>query len=893
MRLQRIQAFLQPRQRIFLDALPLLVHCNHPLLPGYVSQETPAGIADYRPSSRELASVAKLSKSFTYKRTALLECPIEGLYLMGSVGSIAYSRKSDLDIWLCHRGDLPRSRLEQLRQKAALIEQWAESLSLEAHIFLIDVERFRRGEGCPLSKESAGSTQHYLLLEEFYRTGLYLAGRTPVWWLVPPQQENNYAAYVDHLMQNRFIDESSILDFGGLEKMPAGEFLGATLWHLYKAIHTPHKSLLKLLLMESYASEYPHIDWLCLELKRAVFDGIVDMKELDPYLLMYKKVEAFLLAQGKKARLALAMHCFYLKVNESPSLASSAELQYRKQLLQALVRTIGREGVNPPWLEERKYAKIEDQIKEQELIIQELTHSYQLLSYFARDHASLGEAENPEIKLLGRKLQAVLEKRPGKIEVLHRHHAVRVREEHFLLSELTLADGEVGWALYLDQNEQEPLKKARSLLEILAWIILNGFCSKATRFTVKAFQSALETAELRFLLDKLAAFLDKRLQAEDNLNAYAHPPAIVASMVYANLGLDTQQELKDGLHLVSNRFDALSYGAFRINLVYTLDQIIITSWQEVMVYRYHEMTGLCDCFCDLLNQSDHANFPEFHSYGFGSNRNIAARIKEIYHDLTAAFSPQAHPIRYLLRGGNAFYFFHNPEGATAYWSVPDRDQLLAELARPQTDYKPLVFDPRALEDSPLPALYAHNKPGTVQLFYWVRRSEAEVFLLDEKGALFQQTKRYINAHALLQPFALFLNSVTKRYVLNIAGAIEYFVIHRESADQYEVKRILFKPADAFEALDVRIVAEEFYPGQTAYTLYCDEREFSSMEYGDRLFNRVSEYIYGLRKEKDYYPIYITDMDVPLSVLGASTASQLQTVHFLNYKKKVEERLNVA
>ena len=47
---QKIQNFLQPRQQAFLSLLPLLFHQNLPLLPGFISSETPAGISDYSPN---------------------------------------------------------------------------------------------------------------------------------------------------------------------------------------------------------------------------------------------------------------------------------------------------------------------------------------------------------------------------------------------------------------------------------------------------------------------------------------------------------------------------------------------------------------------------------------------------------------------------------------------------------------------------------------------------------------------------------------------------------------------------------------------------------------------------------------------------------------------------
>jgi adenylate cyclase class 1 len=162
-----------------------------------------------------------------------------------------------MDIWLCHQPGLSVEQRDELRQKATAIEHWAATLGLEVHFFLIDSERFKSGQDTPISTESSGTTQHYLLLEEFYRTAVYIAGRTLAWWLVPPQEDRRSGAYIRHLIGHRFIQEQELIDFGDLEAVPPEEFITVTLWHLYKALNSPHKSLLKLLLMECYASEYP------------------------------------------------------------------------------------------------------------------------------------------------------------------------------------------------------------------------------------------------------------------------------------------------------------------------------------------------------------------------------------------------------------------------------------------------------------------------------------------------------------------------------------------------------------------------------------------------------------------------------------------------------------
>lgn len=175
-------------------------------------------------------------------------------------------------------------------------------------LFLIDTQGFAQGQrDGQLGSDNCGTTQHYLLLDEFYRTTVWLAGRTPLWWLVPVYEEGNYQAYTQTLLAKRFIRSQDVLDLGNLAHIPPGEFIGAGLWQLFKGIDSPYKSLLKLLLTEAYASEYPGVRCLSLDYKQAVFANQLDLDELDPYVMVYRRIERYLLQKGEPVRLERAM----------------------------------------------------------------------------------------------------------------------------------------------------------------------------------------------------------------------------------------------------------------------------------------------------------------------------------------------------------------------------------------------------------------------------------------------------------------------------------------------------------------------------------------------------------------------------------------------------------
>lgn len=110
--------------------------------------------------------------------------------------------------------------------------------------------------------EDCGSTQHILLLDEFYRTAVRLAGKRILWNMVPCDEEEHYDDYVMTLYAQGVLTPNEWLDLGGLSSLSAEEYFGASLWQLYKSIDSPYKAVLKTLLLEAYSGNTrPHVCW--------------------------------------------------------------------------------------------------------------------------------------------------------------------------------------------------------------------------------------------------------------------------------------------------------------------------------------------------------------------------------------------------------------------------------------------------------------------------------------------------------------------------------------------------------------------------------------------------------------------------------------------------------
>jgi adenylate cyclase class 1 len=914
-RYERLQQDLRSNQKDLVVLLPLLFHVNHPMLPGYVSRDTPAGIPEYTPGGDALQTARRISRSFSFKKRAYRQFHIHGIYLMGSTGTIAYGDMSDLDIWVCHDSNLNQEQLEELRNKAKNIERWAQEHQVDANIFLVDAEKFRKGEHSTLSSESSGSALHVLLLEEFYRTSLLLAGRFPLWWLVPPEEEKNYDEYVAAMKHKRFVHAKDYIDFGGLGSISPGEFYGATLWLLYKGINSPYKSILKILLMEAYSSEYPQIDLLGMRFKKSIYEGNRDINDLDPYLMVLNKVEEYLQGEDEVERLELARNSFYLKVDEPLSTASGQDEDWRRQLLGSYTRKWGWPYTRMMMLDSRDEWKIKRVLEERKILVKEFMNSYRVISDFARhqkDNAVY--ISKSDLNILGRKLFAAFERKAGKIEIVYRGITPDMLETHISIHQLTTEHDRDYWMAFsglVTENDVEfsaPLHRTYSLLEMLAWCYFNKIINRRTIIALYTKNSDLSDKELELTIEMMERLFPDEVM-ESSTYDFRNPSRIKAVGTFVNTGLDPfSSYTKQGRHLTSSRTDALRYGGKFENLALSIEQLIVTSWQEVLTFRYFGVDGLIQCLRDYIQWSPPSSGrrpPSIEAHSFSSYRgnSIANRIESLFETLVKCFYSGEHPegSRYIL-GVEWDYYILWMEGDVLHFESPGSlDGLCEYLARSQDEFLRVIFDAETLSDNVLPRIYALNQPGVVQCFFETGNEEVATYVLDEKGSLSRQVKQFHDMSSLLVQYHEFFNIINERMELlaregmSYQSGIEqvmYYRIEKHYDGKFDITRHKINHMMKSElGVPLQVLGDKVDDVAT-FTVYCKDREFSSIEHGSKLFSEVAKYIISLRKSQQDYPIYITDVDVSFPLLNTEPG-KVQTSHYLNFKYRIEGYLNQA
>ncbi len=889
-RLARVRAALAPPHADFLDILPLLFHVNHPRLPGFAGADAPAGIAGYQPTEASLLCAKAITRSFRYQRRGLRRAPIRGIYLMGSLGSLGQSAASDLDVWLCHDPQLGPEALAALRTKVARVEEYGRGHGIATHVFLIDVEQFSEGRGVgALSEDSSGSTQHLLLLDEFYRSSIHLAGCTPLWWLVPPGAGPDRVAQARRLVDSRFVDPGQWLDFGDLGNLPPHEFFGAAHWQLFKGVDAPYKALLKILLMEAYAAEYPRLQWLSEDLKDAVYAGREeDLEALDAYVTLYRRVERHLAGPARAERLELARRALYLKADLP--LTTFRGVTWKSETLRCLVAGWGWDTGKLRDLDGRGRWPLERVREERDLLVTELVRSHRLLTTFAQRHAPVGAIDPLELSVLGRKLYTALERRPGKIDWVS-------LAGNGCLGELRLVLRPLGdsarWQL--EREGGGVLKRAESAFEALAWAHVNGVMTRGSRVVCESPRARPTRAELQRARAALARHLPAGQRPAVPLEALAKPSRAAWALALTNLGQEPFASLASaGLQVLTARNDPLCFGEARACLVQSVDTLVQTTWGEILVRRHTGPDGVLDALCWYLELSwpplDTPAELDCHGAGGARAALVARRVENLARDLLHAFATYGELLRYVVSVGNALYLVQRDDGRFRWLRAPDVAALRELLAETQTLPRPVLADRGALIGDPLSTVLQPGPGATFRIYSLPHRDRVELYVVDEQGALFhQEITGAQEAYCLVQQ-RRFLDALARRHTTAsldaaqrwLAGGVLFYRLARAGGG-WEATPITVEPTPDHLELTLLTLPSG------GFRLACGGEELDSRALGEAVYEEVAQRVLGLRRGDADYPIYLTGiLDTGGTGEGRGSAMPL-----LALKRRIEDRLEAA
>ncbi len=727
LRVRSALALMKKDEANVFQICPLLFHYNAPSLPGYIKGDVPAGISQFNPTKEHQALAQQLF-------SVVPDYPVEqaeiiGLYAMGSTSSIGQCSESDFDIWICYEHSLDPDRVALLNKKSWEITYWAESLGVELNFFLIPDNKFRVTNKASMSNESCGTSQHMLLLDEFYRTSLRVAGRRILWRQIPHEHEHDYDNYVKNLYDTGQINPDDWLDLGGLHCVPAEELFGATLWQLYKGIDNPYKATLKTILMEAYSWEYPNTELISTSYKKSFQEQDFYDEHLDPYCLMLDKVSNYLISINDLQRLELVRVCFYFKTEEMLSKQCDNEHNaWRRTILNKLVKQWGWTANQIIDLDNRNNWKIREVKQANHLLLDALMLSYSNLIKFARVNDISESISAEDIGILSRKLYAAHETLPGKVDIINPNISPNLIEHDLSLIQIPEhRKNKAGW--YLFNSTLDPFELASTpnlgyspyLSKLVAWSYVNGLYDEDTTLHLYNQGSDLVDKNLnQFAKDLYAVFPIYVPKASDK--ALSEPCAIKHLSIFLNVEKDPTRHWQDTEESELNQIDnVMAYGEHKESLIGSIDFIYRNSWNEVRTLHFNSQFSVVEALNTILSKMHQDASPPQQIDLFCYSRHFSEQICQSFGSKLNEFiqlrlhTVHTRSVQTLWTGGRKFGFYFERKGVSLqhlesavdiYSHISNKKLSASSLNLKTTHY-----------DQTADVIESHISEGLIQFFF--------------------------------------------------------------------------------------------------------------------------------------------------------------------------------
>jgi len=556
------QLFASTNIKRVINSIPAILSMNDRKIPGYIDDKCPFGVSGYSPDS-EVVRYIKSRFGIDYAAPAAKNF-IEMLAVMGSVGTIAYTKKSDFDYWACiDKNKTDDKGLILFKKKIEAVQKWAEKeAGVEVHIFVNDVNNLKLNIFAEDDDEGFGSTVGAVLKDEFFRSSIIVAGKIPFWWAVPKfVTDDEYDKIFDHISEDD--RENKFVDIGNLYKISKEDFLGAALFQLIKAIGNPFKSILKIGILERYLFSDENTLLLSQRVKTSIIRGEITSTILDSYLLMFNEVYKYYdEVLTDKSLLIILRQNLYLKID--PQLSKYLALKDKKNLPYKVVVMF---KVTHDWgwgidelrdlddFESWDYNRI---IQFWNYIKKFMLLSYQKISRQMPTMNLQNKISESDFKLLSSKLKANFSIEPDKIENFITFKDTP-NEPYLYIEPDTRSVKANGWRVYKkiridnSKNEREvAIKSEDDLVKLLAWCSINQVYEPTfSRLYIDSGYNHISKSLITDLLNKIFEMFNSEKVHLGN-KFYLQNPRTYKNMIIMNFSDSKASNIASFYHLYMN-----------------------------------------------------------------------------------------------------------------------------------------------------------------------------------------------------------------------------------------------------------------------------------------------------------------------------------------------------
>ncbi|HBE03092.1 MAG: hypothetical protein A2096_15880 [Spirochaetes bacterium GWF1_41_5] len=535
----------------FFQLLPYYLSRNHPALPGHVpGLAMPEGIECYTPDERTCSLLKKHHQIIPSPNSA---APFISMFaVMGSIASVAYTKASDFDFWVCYDTNrIEDAQLVLYKQKLAqLSDLFRKRYHTPVHFFLNETGNLRRNVFSEDDSGGLSSTFGALLKDEFFRSSLHLAGRIPFWWAVPPGiTQKKYDILYKTAEEQKALGD--FVDIGNLEISRKEDFLGATFFQILKSIENPFKTILKIGLLEKYLLSDETM-LLADKLKTHVHSGILGEEVLDSYIFLYNEVNRFLLEiKASSDIINLVNTCFYLKAAPEVSRYSHDFSNVKVKIFRQYAALWKWDNTQLAYLDRYEGWEINDIKKLWNKIKTFIIFSYQKIKESLPEMKIESTVSQDDLQIIYRKIESCFSVLPGKIEKwLPFKDDVAENILYFQPVAEDYVSGKSVWEAYKTgyTANKNPvnilLNSAPTLLELLMWAAVNGlYAPGRTQVKIMSNFHRLDTGLVKIFLEAASELFQRPYKLRNQ--HMLQKPFIIRAFFTINFHFPRDQQMRE------------------------------------------------------------------------------------------------------------------------------------------------------------------------------------------------------------------------------------------------------------------------------------------------------------------------------------------------------------
>ncbi len=710
-----------------INMLPYLLCVNSRKLPGYVDGDVPLGVVNF--------TLDEDTRRFI--RSKFTGAPIEEnpegdfvkmIAVMGSVGTVAYNKKSDLDYWVCiHRNTVNNEQYNLFCRKVVAIQEWAsDELEVPVHLFVNDIEHVKKNLFAEDEEEAFGTTVGAVLKDEFFRSSILIAGKIPFWWVIPNyvtdgEYEQFYQKIPDDMKRSLYVD------LGNLHEISREDFLGAALFQIIKSLGNPFKSIIKIGVLEKYLFGETDSPLLSQKVKMHMLQDQLDNTIVDSYLLMFEEVYKYYSSVlDDISMLDILKQNLYLKIDPQLSkyvgIKDKKNIPYKVAVMSRYVyswkwdiKTIEDMDNFDNW-EFRRVTSFWDSVKKFMLM------SYQKISSQMVTLNLEEKISEADFKLLSRKIKTHFAVEDNKVEKLI---TFKDAPSEPILYVEPVSEGirDVEWRLYKRNKSEKSvfrtitLNKENDLVRLLVWAVFNQIYDRQyTRINIQSGYIRVNPNLVVELLNPLSDFFtDERSVIK---NEYLQRPAFtLLNAVIINFNNEDAEQVESIYHVYH------------------------TSWGEAYIMKYEEAPDIGTILHIILNDALHlkrtfddyclVNTPAPYKKYF---KQLQGVFRESYNFIVRSDDKQAARFVTMLEG-KIFIITKNRESVT----VNVHDNLVKMLAtltlKPAAKIRYYFYGEEPVIKK-LQAIVERCRGKAVTIAYEESGQQLILYIVNEKGNIF-------------------------------------------------------------------------------------------------------------------------------------------------------------